>query len=226
MNILTVAAHPDDEILGCGATMARLTGEGHQIFISIHGEGITSRFDQRETADAAQLQALHQRSHEAARLVGAKDLFLHGLPDNRFDSVDLLDIVKQVEKLIHQLSPEIIFTHHAGDLNLDHVLLHRAVMIATRPMAGHPVREVYTFEIPSSSEWAFGQFKPAFCPNVFYDAASTIETKIQAMQAYESEARPFPHPRSPQALRALGERWGSAVGLPSAEAFELVRSLR
>ncbi len=223
--VLVIAAHPDDEVLGCGGTMARLAKEGHEVYIAILGEGITSRYQQREQADQALIEALHARSQQVAEMLGAKEWFLYSLPDNRFDTVPLLDVIKIIESLIKRLQPQVIYTHHSGDLNVDHVVLHRAVLTATRPMAGHPVREIYTFQVPSSTEWAFGQFRPAFSPNVFVDISATLETKIQGMEIYESEARAFPHPRSPEALRAIARQWGSVVGLNAAETFEIVRMI-
>jgi LmbE family N-acetylglucosaminyl deacetylase len=152
-------------------------------------------------------------------------VYLSGLPDNRFDTLPLLDVVKIVEGLIDRFKPEQIFTHHPGDLNIDHSVVHRAVLTATRPVEGHRVRHLYAFEVPSSTEWAFHQLEPRFRPNVFIDIADTLDAKLQAMAHYEGEARPFPHPRSGEALRANAQRWGSAVGVNVAEAFELIRSL-
>lgn len=226
MNVLVIAAHPDDEVLGCGGTAARLAQEKHDVFIAILGEGITSRYPNRQDADPAAIRALQARSRQAAELLGAKDLFLHSLPDNRFDTVPLLDVVKIVESLVEKLRPEIVYTQHGGDLNVDHVVTFRATLTATRPMAGRPVRAVYAYEVASSTEWAFQQFSPVFRPNVFVDIRATLETKIRAMQTYESEARPFPHPRSPEALRAAAQRWGSVVGLPAAEAFQCIWEIR
>jgi len=134
--------------------------------------------------------------------------------------------VKIVEDLVSRIEPEIIYTHHAGDLNVDHGVIHRAVLTATRPVAGQTVREIYAFEVPSSTEWAFQRIEPSFRPNVFVDVTATLDAKIAAMECYESEARKFPHPRSPEALRAIAMRWGSVVGCDAAEAFELVRSVR
>jgi LmbE family N-acetylglucosaminyl deacetylase len=158
--------------------------------------------------------------------LGVKNIVLHKLPDNRLDTVPLLDIVKIVEGLVEGIKPEIIYTHHGGDLNIDHGVIHRAVLTATRPLAGQPVQEIYAFEVPSSTEWAFQRLEPAFRPNVFVDVSWTLEAKIAAMQCYETEVRQFPHPRSPEALRALAMRWGSLAGCAAAEAFELVRSIR
>jgi LmbE family N-acetylglucosaminyl deacetylase len=169
---------------------------------------------------------LHNRSRRVAELLGAQDLFIHRLPDNRFDTVPLLDIIKIIERLVERLRPEVVYTQHGGDLNIDHVITHRATLTATRPVPGCPVKGLYAYEVASSTEWAFGKFEPAFRPNVFVDISTTLATKIAAMQAYESETRPFPHPRSPEALQALAQHWGCVAGLEAAEAFELVRDVR
>lgn len=225
-SVLVVAAHPDDEILGCGGTMTRLVREGHEVRIAILAEGMSSRYAHREDADQRQLQHLHARAQQAADKVGAKELVLCKLPDNRLDTVPLLDVVKTVEDLVARFRPEAIYTHHPGDLNVDHGVVHRAVLTATRPVSGQCVRDVYAFEVPSSTEWAFQRLGPSFRPNVFVDIADSLETKIAALACYDTETRTFPHPRSPEALRAIATRWGSVVSLQAAEAFELIRSVR
>jgi len=147
----------------------------------------------------------------------------NNLPDNRFDTVPLLDVAKIIEKLLDDLRPEVIFTHHGGDLNIDNVVVHRAVLTAARPMVYDSVKKIRMFEVPSSIDWAFEQFKPVFRPNVFVDISTTLETKLQALEVYEGEVRAFLHPRSKNALRAIAQRWGSLVGCKASEAFELVR---
>jgi LmbE family N-acetylglucosaminyl deacetylase len=226
MKILVVAAHPDDEVLGCGGTMARFVQEGHEVHIAIMGEGITSRHAQRQEVDPEQLLRLHRQAQAAASTLKAKDVVLCSLPDNRLDTVALLDVVKLVEDLLRKLKPEVVYTHHPGDLNIDHGVVHRAVLTATRPTPGQTVREIYAFEVPSSTEWAFHRLQPSFHPNVFIDVHGTLEAKIDALACYESETRNFPHPRSPEALRAIAARWGSVAGCQAAEAFELVRWVR
>jgi LmbE family N-acetylglucosaminyl deacetylase len=203
-----------------------LVQEGREVYFAILGEGITSRHENREVADPERSSLLHRHARTAAALVGVKDVFLFTLPDNRLDTIPLLQVVKMVEDVIEKLKPETIYTHHPGDLNVDHGVIHRAVLTATRPMAGQPVREIYAFEVPSSTEWAFGSLRPVFRPNVFVDVSATLHTKIAAMACYETETREFPHPRSAEALRAAAMRWGSVVGCQAAEAFELVRSVR
>jgi LmbE family N-acetylglucosaminyl deacetylase len=226
VKVLVIAAHPDDEVLGCGATVARLVQEQHEVHFAILGEGITSRHAQRSEADEGQLAELHGQARAAAAKLGAKSIALHELPDNRLDTVPLLEVVKVVEELTERIKPEVIYTHHPGDLNVDHGVIHRAVLTATRPIAGQCVREIYAFEVPSSTEWAFASLQPVFRPNVFVDVSATLEAKISAMSCYETETREFPHPRSPEALRAVARRWGSVVGCDAAEAFELIRSIR
>ena len=222
---LVIAAHPDDEILGCGGTMAKMSQAGHEVHIVILGEGITSRHEARDVNDSA-IDQLHQCSQRAGELVGATSVRNLSLPDNRFDSLPTLEVVKVIESLIDEYQPETVFTQHGGDLNIDHAVTFRATLTATRPMQGCPVKTVYAYEVASSTEWAFGQFSPRFTPHMFVDIEETLDAKIAAMESYESEARVFPHPRSPEALRAIATRWGSQVGLAAAEVFSVVRQIQ
>ena len=223
MSILVVAAHPDDEVLGCGGTIAREAGT-HDVHLLILGEGASARHESRRSS-RNERAGLERDARGAAKLLGASSIQFERLPDNRFDAIPLLDIVKRIEREVKRLKPRVIYTHHPGDLNIDHVRTARAVMTATRPMNGCPVKELYAFEVPSSTEWAFQRFE-AFRPNEFRDISSTLKTKVAAMERYRSERRAFPHPRSPEALEASAKRWGSVVGVAYAEPFELIRALR
>lgn len=224
--VLVVAAHPDDEILGVGATIRRLVNEGHTAYALILGEGQTSRTQKREDTDVSVVESLHENTLEACDMIGYKKVYFENLPDNRFDSVDLLDIVKVVEGYVKKLEPDLIYTHHIGDLNVDHQCTCRAVMTATRPMEGCPVKEIYCFETVSSTEWNFDYDNNAFKPNVFINVEKTFDVKLEAMKKYETELAKFPHPRSIRALKAAGERWGSVCGCYYAEAFELMRAVK
>jgi LmbE family N-acetylglucosaminyl deacetylase len=226
MNVLVVAAHPDDEVLGCGATLARLAREGRSVYVTILGEGITARLPQPAKADPASLNKMRHCSQRVAHLLGVKELSLHDLPDNRFDSIPLLHVIKLVEESIERWQPTIIYTHHASDLNIDHQVVNRAVLTAARPVQGQAVREIYMFEVPSSTEWGFQQLGPTFKPNVFVNIADTLALKLEGMKCYETEVREFPHPRSPEALTAIARRWGSVVGCQAAEAFEAAFVIR
>ncbi len=224
--VLVIAAHPDDEVLGCGGTIARLAAEGRDVQIAILVEGLTSRDAQRDAAKhAAALAELRATAQRVATSLGARALHTSGLPDNRLDTVPMLDVVKICESLIETIQPTVIFTHHAGDLNVDHRVISQAVLTATRPIAARPVLQVIAFEVASSTEWSFQQIAPPFRPNLFVDIAATLPQKIAAMKAYDGEYRPFPHPRSAEALEAQAKRWGSTAGLMAAEAFQIVRSI-
>ena len=227
MTVLVIAAHPDDEVLGCGGVIARYAAEGRDVHIAILGEGISARHGRRSEAASADLHRLRDDAKAAAAALGARSVLFGGLPDNRFDEVALLDVVKQVEAWIEQMCPEAIYTHHPGDLNIDHGITFRAVLTATRPgSSGACVADLYAFEVPSSTEWAFQRIEPVFRPTVFVDIAAGLDAKLAAMRCYESERRHAPHPRSPEILRAAAARWGSVAGMGYAEAFELIRSLR
>lgn len=226
MNILVVAAHPDDEVLGCGGTIARLSNERNNIFLAILGEGITARYKKRKQVKISLLKSLYDQTKKVSKMLGVKKLFTYNLPDNRFDTVPLLDIVKIIEHLIKKVSPDTIYTHNSSDLNIDHQITNRAVLISTRPAADQKVSQIYAFEIPSSTEWTFQSLGQSFRANVFVDISKYLDAKIKAMNYYVSEMRPFPHPRSKEALISIAKRWGSVSGVNAAEAFELIRLIK
>lgn len=222
--VLVVAAHPDDEILGVGATVARHAAMGDAVYALILGEGQTSRGAHRQDTGREVVDALHQNTLESAKAVGFRKVFFADFPDNRFDDIDLLDIVKAVEQKIQELQPQVIYTHYSGDLNVDHQYTARAVLTATRPIGNYSVEEIYAFETLSSSEWNFDHSaQPAFCPNVFVDITDYYDKKEQAMRCYVSELCVFPHPRSLDGMDVLSRMRGMAAGMERAEAFQLIR---
>ncbi len=221
-NILIVAAHPDDEILGCGGAIARLVREGARAVTLILGEGITSRDGDEKSAKSA-LKELREQAVEANRRVGVDEVIFRGLPDNRFDTVSLLEIVKEIEGVMARLRPDLVLTHHRGDLNIDHQITHQAVLTAARPLPGASVRAIFAFEVLSSTEWSPGPVP--FSPNLYVDVSETLRMKVEAMEAYAGEIRVFPHPRSRRGIEALAARRGAEVGVAAAEAFDLVRGI-
>jgi LmbE family N-acetylglucosaminyl deacetylase len=223
--ILIIAAHPDDEIIGCGATAAKLVRSGCAVNVLILGEGVASRFTKKGPGLKKEITRLHKMTNKAAEVIGFKNVIFEDLPDNRFDSLDLLDIIKVVENHVTKLKPDIVYTHHKGDLNIDHELTHRAVLTACRPIGDYSVKEVLCFETYSSTEWSFGNSANIFNPNVFEDVGKTFRFKKSALKCYESELRDFPHPRSLKNVELAASRWGSTVGLKYAEAFELIRKV-
>lgn len=223
MNILVIASHPDDEVLGCGATMARHAARGDVVHTMILAEGVTSRDGQSDAAQQRKLVALHQAAQRANDCLGVKKVELLGFPDNRMDGVDRLDIIQAIEAKIAKFRPRVVYTHHPGDLNIDHQITHEAVAAACRPLPGQTVEKVLCFEVPSSTEWRFPGSAPAFAPNWFVDISAHLDAKIAALRQYKAEMRPWPHPRSYKAVSHLAHWRGASVGVDAAEAFVLAR---
>ncbi len=227
MNVLVVAAHPDDEILGCGATLARHVAEGDRVQAVILAEGATARGESRdELAGAAEIEALRLSACAAAKAIGAEPPRFEGLPDNRLDGLDRLDIIKRVEAAVADFAPAMVYTHFGGDLNIDHRITSEAVLTACRPLPGATVRAVYAFETVSSTEWALAAPVTGFQPTHFVDVIAYLQKKRAALACYDTEMRAFPHARSIEALDALARWRGASVGREAAEAFMLLREVR
>lgn len=224
--VLVVAAHPDDEVLGCGGTIAHHADTGDQVQVLIVAEGATSRLQQRDREQATdELSALAQATQQAGAILGAQGVELLDLPDNRLDSLDRLDLIKHIEERIARHQPQVVYVHHAGDVNVDHRRLHEAVVTACRPIPGQQVRRLLSFEVASSTEWQPPGSSPAFQPNWFVDISAQWPRKREALEVYASEMRPWPHARSLEALEHLARWRGAQVGVEAAEAFCLLRQL-
>ena len=222
--ILIVAAHPDDEVLGCFGTVSKLIKEGYEAYTLILGEGKTSRLDTRKVEEnKEQLEILNDEIKKANDIIGIKKCFVYDFPDNRFDSVDLLDIIKVISKIKEEIKPDIIFTHYENDLNIDHKITYQAVITATRPIENESVKEIYSFEILSSTEW---QYPISFSPDVFFDIQDTVELKLNAMRCYKSELCIYPHPRSLEGIELNAKYNGMRVGKNYVEAFKSVRVIK
>tara|TARA_Y100000294_G_scaffold66916_1_gene63543 strand:- start:510 stop:1193 length:684 start_codon:yes stop_codon:yes gene_type:complete len=221
--ILVIAAHPDDEVLGCGGTIARLTSEGNYVYTLILGEGVTSRDKKRDRIKSEnEIAELRKQTEDANKILGVKKVYTYDFPDNRFDTVPLLDIIKIVEKIKEDIKPDIVFTHHYGDLNIDHQITFKSVMTAFRPTKGESVKEIYSFEIPSSTEWNVLS-STYFMPDYFVNIKKSLKTKIDALKEYKEELRDFPHPRSLKAVELSAKQWGVKMGFEAAEAFKTIR---
>jgi LmbE family N-acetylglucosaminyl deacetylase len=223
-SILILAAHPDDEVLGCGGTIAKLADEGASVHVAFLADGVFSRVGGQATQ---QIELISRRTaaHKACKILGVQSVSFGDFPDNRMDAVALLEITQAVEMLIAKYQPDMVFSHHAGDVNIDHRRLHDAVVTACRPQKGHPVKTLLCFEVPSSTEWQLPGSAPFFAPNWFVDISATVERKLAALDAYTAELRPWPHPRSLKGVEHLARWRGATVGFNAAEAFMLGRQL-
>ncbi len=226
--IMIVVAHPDDELLGLGATLHKLI---HNFNVTAHvvilGEGITSRSDQRDLKLWESELKIHRNNiQQAQSAIGYQGSSVYDFPDNRFDSVALLDIIKVIENEKAKFQPEIIFTHHGGDVNIDHQRTFEAVITCCRPLKEEKVKTIITFETPSGTEWRSPADPKHFLPNLFIGVSEVdIDAKIIGMESYEFERRNYPHPRSPKSLKIQAQRWGIVIGEDFAEAFCIIRSI-
>lgn len=221
MRVLTVAAHPDDETLGAGGTMARLAAQGHEVWVCVLSDGVTSRHRHVELQQECAIRA--------GDVLGVSHMVFCGLPDQRLDALPLLDVITAIEKVVGEFEPDVVLTHFKEDANQDHRVAFSATLVAARPVNGTSIRRLMCYEAASSTEWAPPFAGSVFSPNVFVDITSTLATKIEAMKRYaetfDSEMRPYPHPRSVEALEAYARRHGVAAGVEAAEPFMLVRQV-
>ncbi|MFA9395125.1 MAG: PIG-L deacetylase family protein [Halodesulfovibrio sp.] len=219
--MFVVAAHPDDEVLGCGGTIAKAVAAGMEVSVLLLGEGPTSRQDsspvseRTHATDSAQI---------AAQTLGVANIYYGALPDNKFDTVPLLDVIKIIEKHAEDVQPDLVITHHSGDLNVDHSITHRAVMTAFRPLPESNQVSLLGFEVLSSTEYATPNAMPTFVPNIYVNISKFLSEKFSALEAYRSEMRAFPHPRSFEAVEHLARLRGAHSGCNAAEAFVLYRA--
>ena len=219
--VLVIAAHPDDETYGLGGAISRHVRERDAVSVLILTDGVTARHNEIETQKTA--------ARRACAALGVDDVRFAGLPDQRLDSLPLLEVIAPIQQLVSELRPQVVYTHHRGDSNQDHRAVFAAMLVAVRPFGGNPVERVLCYEVPSTTEWGPPFAEWAFLPNVFVDIGATLEAKLRAVEAYretfQSEVQPFPHPRSPEAVRIYAQQRGVSVGMLAAEAFVLVREL-
>ncbi len=217
MNVVVLSAHPDDEVLGPGGTLARHARAGDTVHAVILSEGATSRYA------GEMMQTLEASGRRAAAALGLASVRFEQFPDQRLDAVPLVEITQRMEKLVEELAPEVVYTHFPGDVNADHGVVARAAWTACRPYRFPGILRILAFETPSSTEWAWPLPDGGFTPNVFVDIGETLDAKVAAMECYASELRDYPHPRSARALRERAAFWGSRAGLGAAEPFMLLR---
>jgi N-acetylglucosamine malate deacetylase 1 len=218
MSVLVIAAHPDDEVLGCGGTIARHVAMGDKVNLLFIADGETGRI-------MAAKPNRNIAAFAASKILGAEPPVFLDWRDQTLDTIPLLEITQAVEAEIERVTPTIVYTHHAGDLNKDHRLVHEAVMTALRPLPSCPVKEIYTFEVLSSTEWGV-LYPPYFIPNHFVCISAFLKQKLRALECYSSEMREEPHARSMISVERLAGFRGNSVGIMRAEAFMTIRTIR
>lgn len=224
--VLAVVAHPDDEIIGVGGTLCKHVSAGDQVHVLILGDGKSSRSDDYKKLAKNIKQKSFRETEQALTCIGVRSFYREDLPDNRFDRIDMLDIAKKISSYVNKIKPAIVYTHHPGDLNIDHQRTSEGVTIACRPIENNSVQAIYHFETLSSTEMAGYTLNRVFLPNVFVNIEEEMEQKLEAMSCYKSELRPFPHPRSLEAIEANAKVWGAKVNLKYAEAFFCLRYIK
>lgn len=224
--LLVVAAHPDDEILGCGGTVAKLVKKNYEAHVVIVSQGITSRYSKLETKQSnKKLLNLKKSALKANKVLGVKTVSFLDFPDNRLDDICLLDIVKRLEQIIKKINPEIIFTHNSTDLNIDHKIVFDALITACRPLPMSKIKKILSFEVLSSTDWGTGSNNDFFNPNYYVDVHKTLNLKLKALKEYKSEMKKWPHARSIETVKALAKFRGSSMGIKAAESFKLIRNI-
>jgi len=218
MTVAAIFAHPDDEVLGCGGALALHADRGETVRVLILATGLTSR----GAASSDALAALQDESRAAAAILGARSVEFAAFPDNAMDSVPLLQVVQRIETFLSEAPPQVIYTHHGGDVNIDHRVTHQAVLAACRPVPGRNEQVIRACEVNSSTEWSAGSLEP-FMPNEFLSVETTLARKLDALACYAGELRASPHPRSIDGVTALARWRGTQSGCMAAEAFRLIR---
>jgi LmbE family N-acetylglucosaminyl deacetylase len=221
--VLVVASHPDDEIIGVGGALRKHVKNGDEVYVLILGDGKTSRQNKYEVMDDSTKTLSMSETTNALKVLGITNLYHEYLPDNKFDQLTLLDIVKLVTRYIEKVSPSIIYTHHSGDLNIDHQLTAEAVIIATRPIQNSLIKELRLFETLSSTEMDGSRSTHAFIPNLFINIDLELEDKLAALKCYKSEMREFPHPRSLKSIEYNARVWGAKNNQMAVEPFYIFR---
>ncbi|MBA3010715.1 MAG: PIG-L family deacetylase [Desulfobacula sp.] len=216
LNVLALVAHGDDEVIGCGATLAKHVQQGDRVYLIVVADGVSSREKKDKTKR-------DQALAESCDILGIHLLHQFDFKDNQLDQYPLLELVKAVEQQTRKIPFDTVYTHSNKDLNIDHRVVHDIALTVFRPLPEEIVRKMYAFEIMSATHW----YDPdaVFNPRRFVDVEKLWEKKMQALEAYAMELREFPHARSKQALKALAQFRGCQAGMEKAEAFEVLRIL-
>ena len=218
-NVLVIAPHPDDEVLGCGGTIKKLADEGRQVYVLIMSRG-TPKYYAEERIDNVRLEA-----REAHMLLGVKETLFFDYHAPELDTVPLAELSRSIAGVIQEKKIHTIFLPHRGDIHNDHALVFKAGLVAARPVGSYTVKEIYCYETLSETEWAPPFGDDAFIPGLFVNVTPYFDHKLRAMECFKSQLRTFPNPRSLENTEALAKLRGATVGFERAEAFMPIRQI-
>lgn len=222
--VLVIAAHPDDEVLGMGGTIAKLVKSGCVVDVMIVTDGSSSQYRDSDRLDEI-ISAKKKETRNCADILGVRDIYYGELPDMKLDMTPHIRINQVIEDVIDKVQPDTVFAHFWGDVNLDHQNVYKSTLVAVRPVMGQVVKELYCYRVPSSTEWTPNKADTMFMPNYLVDIEKFAEQKYKAFACYSTELREYPHPRSVQHLREIDKAAGLRVGMLAAEEFVLLRKL-
>jgi LmbE family N-acetylglucosaminyl deacetylase len=218
-NILVIAPHPDDEVLGCGGTIAKHAKTGDEVYLCIVTKAYPPRWPEEE------VKKRKEEVFSASNILGIRKTYFLDFPTVKLDTVPQEELNESINQVVGEIQPEIIYLPHRGDVNTDHRLVFDAALVAIRPKPGSTIRKVLCYQTLSETEWGAPLVLNAFVPNVYVDISETLETKLAAMSTYKLEIKEFPHPRSLEAISALARVGGSTIGVPAAESFIMIREI-
>ena len=222
--VLIIVAHPDDEVLGMGGTIAKLVKDGNTVDVLIVTDGSSSQY--RDSDHLTEIiEAKKKETRNCANVLGVRDIYYGELPDMKLDMTPHVRINQVIEEVIDKVQPDTVFTHFWGDVNCDHQNVYKSTLVAVRPVMGQVVRELYCYRVPSSTEWTPNKGDTMFMPNYFVNIEQYAEQKYKAFACYSTELREYPHPRSVQYLRENDKLVGLRVGMFVAEEFVMLRKM-
>lgn len=219
-NILIIAPHPDDEVLGCGGIIRKFTDEGIKVFVLVATRGSAKLYDQTK------VENVRREALEAHRILGISETFFFEYPAPELDTIPLAELSRDIAKIINEQRIEVLFLPHRGDIHNDHKVVFNAGLVAARPVGDYTVKEIYCYETLSETEWAAPYADDAFIPNYFVNIEANYDFKVKALESFKSQLRKFPNPRSLESIEALAKYRGATVGFMLAEAFMIIRQIK
>jgi LmbE family N-acetylglucosaminyl deacetylase len=219
LRVLAIAAHPDDETIGAGGTIARHVAQGDEVYWCVVTQAYSPPWPEETLIEA------RRQVDQVRDVLGIQEIFSCGFPTVKLNTVPYIDLCSALQQVVDQVQPEIVYTTPRDDINQDHRIVYEATLVATRPLPGSSIRRLLCYEIGPTARFGLPAGSAGFVPNVFVDISRYLDKKLEAARCYRTELREYPHPRSIEGLRLLAQERGLSVGLQAAECFQLIREL-